>query len=817
MTKRVVLRFDGALEQGFEVTLEIGKEGTPFFLEAVGSLPPAPELVAGLARWQHVYRQISDSTRINLKQITVRMGPLYQLEDCRQAARELQQQLKMWLESPSFHAIDRQLRESLSIHEPVQVLLRSRDRRLHSLPWHLWDFFERYSLAELALSTAPGPIHPDQSTATATVKALAILGDRRGIDIEVDRQFLNHLPHAEVEFLVEPSRQQITNHLWDQAWDILFFAGHSQTEGNQGRIHINPEDSLTIEELKYGLRTAIARGLQLAIFNSCDGLGLAYELEQLHLPHLIVMRQPVPDQVAQAFLKHFLTAFAQGELLYQAIRVARERLQGLEGQYPCASWLPILYQNPAAVPPSWQSLQGDRSAEKQPQTIPFENTPRWHSQSAGLTKLKTQNIPYGNASRTKFKIQNDSSPLPILRRLLLISLASAGFIFGVRHFGMLQSLELAAFDHLLQLRPSEPPDPRLLVVLVTDADVQAQPHAQRRGSLSDSTLAQLLQKLEADRAKVIGLDIYRDFPADQNAPQLVNYLRQNDRLVSVCKVGDVEKQTDGVAPPPEVPATQTAFSDIVFDADNVVRRQLLAMTPPPSSRCVAPYALSVQLALRYLDGHGISLQYPDPDTWQLGKLRFQPLKAPIGGYRTVDDRGHQILLNYRSLRSLERGVRQVTLGQVLAGQVQPDAIKDRIVLIGTIAEGTHDYWLTPCRTAQGNKQAIPGVILQAQMTSQLLSAVLDQRPLLWAWAVWLEAIWIWGWAALGGLLAWTIRKPTYLGLALIGAIAAVFSSCLLLLMQTGAWVPLVPVTIALITSGIGVKAVEASSGRRNEP
>lgn len=315
---------------------------------------------------------------------------------------------------------------------------------------------------------------------------------------------------------------------------------------------------------------------------------------------------------------------------------------------------------------------------------------------------------------------------------------------------------------------------------------------------------------------MIGLDIYRDFPVEQNASQLTNHLRQSDRLVSVCKVGDVDKQTDGVAPPPEVPASQTAFSDIVFDADNVVRRQLLAMTPPPSSRCTAPYALSVQLALRYLDSYGISLQYPDPDTWQVGKLRFQRLKAHTGGYQTVDDRGHQILLNYRSLRSIERGVRQVTLGQVLAGQVQPDAIKDRIVLIGTIAEGTHDYWLTPCQTPQGNKQAIPGVILQAQMTSQLLSAVLEQRPLLWAWTFWLEAIWIWGWASLGGVLAWTIRRPTYLGLTLIGAIAAVFSSCLLLLMQTGAWVPLVPVAVALITSGIGVKAVEERSRVRNE-
>lgn len=359
------------------------------------------------------------------------------------------------------------------------------------------------------------------------------------------------------------------------------------------------------------------------------------------------------------------------------------------------------------------------------------------------------------------------------------------------------------------MRPAEPPDSRLLVVLVTDEDVQAQPQKERRGSLSDPALAQLLQKLEAAQPKAIGLDIYRDYPVGQNEPHLVTRLRQSDRLVTVCKGGDGEKNESGVAPPPEVPTAQMAFSDVVFDADEVVRRQLLAMTPSPSSRCPATYALSVQLALRYLDTKGIALQYPNLATWQLGQLRFHPLKVHTGGYQRLDDRGHQILLNYRSLRSPEQGVRQVTLGQVLSGQINPNAIKDRIVLIGTIAEGTHDHWVTPYHTAQGNRQVIPGVLLQAQMTSQLLSAALDGRPLLWTWSLWSEVLWLWSWAVLGSLLALSSRKPTYLGLMIIGAIAALGGSCLLLLIQTGAWVPLVPSAIALFASGMGVKAFEA--------
>jgi hypothetical protein len=129
------------------------------------------------------------------------------------------------------------------------------------------------------------------------------LGHRAGIDIDRDRSLLAALPDAAVTFLVEPHRSQLTDQLWNQPWDILFFAGHSETTAAQGRISINPTDHLTLEELTYGLRRAVAQGLQLAIFNSCDGLGLAHALAPLHLPHMIVMREPIPDPVAQAFLK----------------------------------------------------------------------------------------------------------------------------------------------------------------------------------------------------------------------------------------------------------------------------------------------------------------------------------------------------------------------------------------------------------------------------------------------------------------------------------------------------------------------------------
>ncbi len=40
------------------------------------------------------------------------------------------------------------------------------------------------------------------------------------------------------------------------------------------------------------------------------------------------------------------------------MREAREKLHAKEDQYPCASWLPIIFQNPSEMPLIWDDLRG---------------------------------------------------------------------------------------------------------------------------------------------------------------------------------------------------------------------------------------------------------------------------------------------------------------------------------------------------------------------------------------------------------------------------------------------------------------------------
>ena len=364
MNRVVTLKFvNGSLERGFSVILQIANEGERASFQTIAQLPPAPEIPRFYHQWQTIYRFLGKPIRRVATTHRIELMPEEEAthissEDCDRIAEQLSKRMNSWLRSESFRAVREGLLENLKRNDAIRLLLQTEDVQLKRLPWHLWDFFDRYPKAEIALSLSKYKrSHPAAST-SPKVKILAVLGNSSGINIEADRILLGKLPNAKVRFCVKPKRQHINDRLWDEGWDVLFFAGHSSSHANgeTGQIQINDKESISLNRLKYGLSRAVKNGLKLAIFNSCDGLGLAKELAQLQIPQIIVMREPVPDMVAQAFLKSFLKAFSRGVPFYLAVREARERLQGLEDRFPCATWLPIICQHPAERPPTWASL-----------------------------------------------------------------------------------------------------------------------------------------------------------------------------------------------------------------------------------------------------------------------------------------------------------------------------------------------------------------------------------------------------------------------------------------------------------------------------
>lgn len=748
MAKLVTLKLDGDFEEGFRVTLQIGSEGERPETELTGRLPAAPNLVSHYHEWRSNYRSLGSSLRaIKIKRVAIG-GSI------EKHSQGLCDRLNRWLKSELFSPLREKWLEKVGTTEEIRVLIRTKNPQLRQLPWHQWEFLERYQQAEIALSTPEyqQPSKSHQSRDRHKVRILAILGNSEGINIQQDRQLLENLPFAEVTFLVEEPRQKLNEALWEQPWDILFFAGHSETEAGRGRIHINQTDSLSIDELREALKKAIERGLSLAIFNSCDGLGLANELQQLHIPHMIIMREPVPDLVAQQFLQYFIKAFASGKSLYLAVQEARKKLQGLEDQCPCASWLPVICQNPAAIPPTWQQLRGHHQRH-------------------------------------------------LLQSALIVTVVVTILVMVIRQLGMLQLWELKAFDQLMRLRPNPGVDSRLLVVEATDAEINRYGYP-----LPDQTLVQVLDKLESDQPRVIGLDIFRERPREPGHQALSRQLQQNQKFIALCKARVANNpENSGIKPPSGVPESRLGFSNIMPDPDGITRSHLVFMHPYHDDPCATNHSFSARVALHYLAQEGIEPQdivinknIPVKKI-RLGKTVLTELSANAGGYHNRDDRGFQVLLNYR-----ETVARQVTVTQLLEGKVKPELVKDKIVLIGITAKIAKDYHFTPYSALKWPYQEMPGVIIQAQMVSQMISAAFGERPLLSVWSVWGDLFWVWGWSIIGGTIAWRCGRILYWGVATITATGVLYLLCFGLF-TLGVWVPLVPSALALVaTSGIVV-------------
>ncbi|MDZ8033934.1 substrate-binding domain-containing protein [Nostoc sp. DedSLP04] len=378
MSKIVELIFeDGDIETGFQATLDISEDSQSHQTGRIrvrASLPPGSIVFSNYTQWQEIYQRLETKYR---RPVIIYDNPA-SADECRESFESLKKSINHWLKSSEFRPIEQELFKSLNASDEIRVIVRTANPKLRKLPWESWDFFEHFNGAAVAISPLEQRLPDTTPNRDLKVKILAIFGSSTGINIDKDQELLESLRQAgaDVRILKSPQRQAFET-LWDENWDILFFAGHSYSqEDDKGYIYINENEKLALSELKRTLKKAIQGGLQLAFFNSCDDLGIASELEKLHIPQIIVMREPVPDQFAQEFLRYFLKQFSRGESLYASVRKAREELHDLsdiESKFPGVSFLPVIFQNPAAKPVTWKDF-----------LQPSEKLSKWKMAMAGF-------------------------------------------------------------------------------------------------------------------------------------------------------------------------------------------------------------------------------------------------------------------------------------------------------------------------------------------------------------------------------------------------------------------------------------------------
>ncbi len=370
---------------------------------------------------------------------------------------------------------------------------------------------------------------------------------------------------------------------------------------------------------------------------------------------------------------------------------------------------------------------------------------------------------------------------PLLASSLLITIS----LLGVRQMEFLQPLELAEFDRMTQLKPDSGIDPRLLIVEITEKDIQAQ----KRWPISDLTIATLIAKLQSFQPKAIGLDIHRDLPQPPGRQELLKQLQATNVIV-ITKLTDLDKSD--IPPPPGVPKERIGFNDFILDLDGVIRRNLMYAEVDKKPL----YSFSLQVSLNYLKDKNNTLKIKR-NSLQISNTKFLSLTSNSGGYQNIDSQGYQILLKYRS-RNIAN---QVTLTEVLQGKINPDWVKDKVVLIGTTAPSQKDIFFTPYNATDREKAMMPGVTVHAQMVSQILSKVLDDRSQFWFWPQWGEYLWIWSWSLVGAILVWRFRHPLALGLAGSTAVTGLFAICFTCFIQSG-WIPFVVPVLAMLGTGV---------------
>jgi CHASE2 domain-containing sensor protein len=394
------------------------------------------------------------------------------------------------------------------------------------------------------------------------------------------------------------------------------------------------------------------------------------------------------------------------------------------------------------------------------------------------------------------------------RTVLLTSVAVTALVCTARWFGMTQWLELSAYDRLLQLRPGEPQDKRFLIVGVDEDSINLlnDKYESGKGTLPDGAIDDLLNVLNQHQPRLIGLDFFRDYPAK---PEVATRMKQTQSLIGECKISSSDRgeAVRGVSAPPEVPMERVGFANLVKDGSKYARRHLLMQAPDPKF-CNTLDSLSLVIARAYLKTEGkgyISPLGDDGDiarNMQFGKTAIVQLIGNGSGYRDRNNQlaGYQTLINFRAPNGDARKfAKVVSLKDVLENRVPAELIRDRIVLIGFTAL-THtqaDVWYTPYG-------GMPGVVLQGQMSSQLISATLDSRPLIWWWSIWGETVWIFAWSLVGGVIVWRVNSSSQLTSASIAAMILLSVTCYGMLAFRSGWIPLVPSALTLLFSGAGV-------------
>lgn len=513
------------------------KEESCFFLllwhegrrQLLVNLEYKKELQKRYQRWQQRYSRFykftslhqEDGNSSNLDSCSFKPSTGDSAHDLVEAEKELMEEFQRWLGEGEARKIRELIRNELirvaresstqgqkaGIEYGIDIFLAC-DSELERLPWEAWELVPsgtppgtiriiRTSMNDLdgAPDRSGSVDRPQQSRKT---RILAILGDDPRLPLTEDWKALRSLRSiAEVQRVNwEPEEstcdlknkvaQAIAN---DLGWDVLFFAGHSdETKVTGGRVKIAPDVFLSISEIEEQLTQARKNGLQLAIFNSCSGLSIAKSLVNLGL-QVVVMREPIRNDVAQSFIGVFCKHLSQREDVLDSLLAVRQYFQSEAFAYPSAHLLPSFFSPSGASP--WQP-------------------------KAGWKQLLQPWLP----------TRREAVALGIILFLCLLSPVKSSLfhrrawsqaIYRDRSQEISQALSQAIFPERAKQLPQSDPPPHVLLIAIDQRTLMEEGiDKDNRYPIDRRYLGKLVKKLSSLDARVIGLDYLLEAPDPEN-------------------------------------------------------------------------------------------------------------------------------------------------------------------------------------------------------------------------------------------------------------------------------------------------------------
>ncbi|NJN74047.1 MAG: CHASE2 domain-containing protein [Limnothrix sp. RL_2_0] len=349
--------------------------------------------------------------------------------------------------------------------------------------------------------------------------------------------------------------------------------------------------------------------------------------------------------------------------------------------------------------------------------------------------------------------------------------------------GAFELAELDTFDHFMRKRPERDQDPRIVLVGVTESDVQYL----KGWPVSDKKLTEILTKIKQQKPRVIGLDIVRDFPVMDGYDELTNFFRNTPNIIGI---EGITKTNGRIAPPPVLAELdQVAIANLIYDSDTIIRRAYLVIQLGGESG--KKDSLATALALKYLEPEEIIVtSVPNKKyTYQLGKSTFHLLKAYDGAYANKNIIGSQIIINYRGKPcniNHECKFPLISVKDLLENRFEADLLKDKIVIIGAFGNSLNDLHGTP----YSNKtiSSSTGIEIHAQITSQLLDAALEGNVLFQTWSQIGEWLWLFYWTIIGSIIGFCGAKKYLLILGIFPISLSLYGSTYFLFINN-IWIP----------------------------